>query len=150
MKYAPFKTLLFPYKLKDKIPFFAIFKKRSENHWQALSGSVLTGESTDTAVVRYGLDALGISSDAKYFKLDSRAMIPFEYASDEDWEKEVFVIPEDCFAILIDGSDLLLSEEIEDIKWLEYKNAIEMVKWDSNKTALWELNFRLKKDRKLS
>ena len=34
------------------------------------------------------------------------------------------------------------------IKWVNYDNAMQKLKYDSNKTALWELNERLKNRRK--
>ena len=29
------------------------------------------------------------------------------------------------------------------MEWLSYDEAIKKLKWDSNKNALWELNYRL-------
>jgi len=39
---------------------------------------------------------------------------------------------------------LLLSHEHTEYKWVDYETAREMLKYDSNRTALWELNKRIK------
>lgn len=36
--------------------------------------------------------------------------------------------------------------EKREFKWCTYDEAIKLLEWDSNKTALWELNERLKKE----
>ena len=40
---------------------------------------------------------------------------------------------------------LVLSSEHTEIKWLKYEDAVAILKFDSNKTALYELNERLLK-----
>ena len=39
--------------------------------------------------------------------------------------------------------DFTLSDEHTEFTWGSYELALEMLKWDSNRNALWELNFRL-------
>ena len=43
---------------------------------------------------------------------------------------------------------IILSDEHEKMEWVNYNNAMKKLKYDSNKTALWELNERLKNRRK--
>lgn len=38
----------------------------------------------------------------------------------------------------------MLSSEHKEYRWVEYDEAMRLLKYDSNKTALWELNERLK------
>ena len=59
----------------------------------------------------------------------------------------VYVIPEYSFAIEIkdEDSDIQLSNEHKEYKWVEYDEALKELKYDSNKTALWELNEKLNK-----
>ena len=39
----------------------------------------------------------------------------------------------------------MLGDEHSEIKWASYEEAKELLKFDSNKNALWELNERLKR-----
>ena len=43
--------------------------------------------------------------------------------------------------------DIKLSNEHKEYKWVEYNEAMEKLRYDSNKTALWELNERLIKNK---
>ena len=45
--------------------------------------------------------------------------------------------------------DIHLSSEHKEYKWVEYDEALKKLKYDSNKTALWELNERLKKQNEM-
>ena len=40
---------------------------------------------------------------------------------------------------------LELSQEHTEYEWVDYKTALKRLRYDSNKTALWELNERLTK-----
>ena len=42
--------------------------------------------------------------------------------------------------------EIKLSDEHPEYRWLKYDEAHKMLKWDSDRTALWELNERLKRD----
>lgn len=57
--------------------------------------------------------------------------------------KECFVIPEYVFAVEVRNKSLRLSHEHIEYNWVTYENAWAMLKYDSNRTALWELNRRI-------
>jgi len=44
---------------------------------------------------------------------------------------------------VFNSKELILSDEHEEYGWFSYDECISLLKWDSNKTALWELNRRL-------
>ena len=58
------------------------------------------------------------------------------------WPEDTFVIPEYTFAFEC-KKDVVLSDEHSGIEWLSYDDAMQRLTWDSNKTALYELNCRL-------
>ena len=58
------------------------------------------------------------------------------------WGKQCFVVPEYAFAVKVENTSLHLSHEHTEYGWMEYTCAHAMVKYDSNRTALWELNRR--------
>lgn len=64
--------------------------------------------------------------------------------------EDVFVIKEYCFGVDVNGQEIVLNDEHPEYKWLSYEEAKKLLKWDSDKTALWELNERLKRGCKKS
>ena len=65
------------------------------------------------------------------------------------WGPDIYVIPEYAFAVeIISNDNIQLSNEHKEYKWVEYDEAMKKLKYDSNKTALWELNERIKNDNK--
>ena len=63
-------------------------------------------------------------------------------AKDNVGIKNTFVIPEYSFAFECD-SELTLSNEHTEYKWLTYNEARKLLKWDSNKVAMYEINCKL-------
>ncbi len=60
----------------------------------------------------------------------------------DNWPEDMYVIPEYAFAF--ECKDVIeLSHEHTRYVLLNYKEAQAKLKWDSNKTALYELNCRL-------
>lgn len=57
---------------------------------------------------------------------------------------QILVIPEYCFAVEIVENNILLSKEHSEYKWASIKYAQTILFWDSNKTALFELEERIK------
>ena len=54
------------------------------------------------------------------------------------------VIPEYTFAVRIDTTILKLSQEHTEYEWVDYNTALKRLRYDSNKTALWELDSKIK------
>jgi len=59
-----------------------------------------------------------------------------------NWSKDMYVIPEYSFGFECE-KDIVLSHEHTECVWLTYEQAKNKLKWDSNKTALYELNCQL-------
>ena len=47
-------------------------------------------------------------------------------------------------AVMIDNTILNLSHEHTEYDWVDYETAIKRLRYDSNKTALWELDNKIK------
>ncbi|MGN2638956.1 hypothetical protein ACTD5D_22895 [Nocardia takedensis] len=43
----------------------------------------------------------------------------------------------------VEGEELVLSDEHTGYRWCSFEQAQSLVRWDSNRTALWELEHRL-------
>ena len=54
------------------------------------------------------------------------------------------MIPQYCFGVLVQDGRITLSPEHTTYRWLKYDHAYALLKYDGNRTALWELNQRLR------
>ena len=85
------------------------------------------------------MDAVGIVA------LDSMATMPkYHFNGSDAWGEKVFVVPEYCFAIDVGPHELVLSEQHTEARWVSYREANDLLKWDSNRCALWELSQRIR------
>ena len=85
--------------------------------------------------------------EARFFRLDSRASVPKTAFSPTDhWPQDLLVVPEYSFAVDVSGQEIDLSHEHDKVRWLSFKEATRLLTWESNRTALWELNERLNTD----
>jgi len=75
--------------------------------------------------------------------LTSIATIPAANIRGLIWGKKIIIIPEFSFGVEVPSRKLKLSDEHTQCAWLTCKSALKRLKYDSNKSALWELDFRL-------
>ncbi len=140
---APFQILAIPYR-KGTSMQFCVLHRSDYDQWQFVAGG---GEDTETpieAAVREISEETGIKTD-NIIKLVSMAYVPVNVISKrhrEHWTKDIYVLPEYSFAFEC-THDIELSNEHLEYDWLSYDEAMTRLAWDSNKTALYELNCRL-------
>ena len=142
MDRAPFQVLIFPYRvLPNNDIVYAVFRRDNSTggYWQGIAGGGEVGESTLESAKREAHEEAGIDPDSEYIKLDCRAMIPVVNICGFLWGEDVLVIPEYCFGVGIDHERLVLSGEHIEYRWVTYQEAQNLLRWDSNKSALWEL-----------
>lgn len=137
----PKQVLVFLYKKINNDFLYCIFLRKN-NVWQGISGGVEDDEALIDTVKREVLEETGnVVSDI--IELSSVSSIPVvSVVGDFRFGDDIYVIPEYSFGAYCDG-DIKLSSEHTDYKWMLYDEAINCLKYDSNKTALWELNERL-------
>lgn len=133
------------------IPFFwdkqgnwktVIFQKSKGEWWQFLSGGGEDNENLYETVLREIEEEISVSYIDKLYLLDTINSIPVAAFSKEQragWKNDILVIPENVFAVEIDPEDINLSTEHLQYRIVNYDEAIVKLRWDSNKTALWEL-----------
>jgi dATP pyrophosphohydrolase len=112
--------------------------------WQAIAGG---GEGVETpveAAKREAWEEAGTTPDHPFMALDSHATVPAVHFAAFRGREDVFVIPEHCFAVEVAGDALRLSGEHAEYAWLSYPEADAILRWDSNKNTLWELDRRLR------
>jgi len=141
---APFQVLVFPFMIvDDRDVIYAVFKRSDNGIWQAVAGGGEDDETPLEAAHREAAEEGGIHS-GRIIELDSRFTVPAVEVSGMLWGAKVLVLPEYCFGIEVDNKDLILSDEHDAFRWLNYDDARAILHWDSNKNALWELNYRLR------
>jgi dATP pyrophosphohydrolase len=146
----PFQVLVFPFRiLPNSEILYAVFRRAisTGEFWQGIAGGGESGESPPDAARREAFEEAGIPKNKKYIQLDSIATIPVVSVCGFLWGHDILVIPEFSFGVELDDSSLQLSKEHVEVKWLPFNEAQSILSWDSNKNALWELDYRLRRRR---
>ena len=141
---APFQILAIPYRIVDNSPKYCVFHRADNDQWQFIAGGGEDDETPLEATKRETIEEGGIQAD-KWMVLNSLSYIPVTIISEKcrrHWDKNTYVIPEYTFAFECQ-KDIYLSHEHTECVWLTYEEASQKLKWDSNRTALFELNCRL-------
>lgn len=140
---APFQILAIPYRRNPNLQF-CVFHRADLNQWQFVAGGGEDDETPIASAIREISEETGIKVTS-VTKLISMTYIPANVISEDyrkHWSKDTFVLPEYHFAFEC-TFDIKLSNEHLDCEWLSYLDAMSRLTWDSNKTALYELNCRL-------
>ena len=141
---APYQILAIPYRLTDGVPLFCVLHRADCDQWQFVAGGGEDAETPEEAAIREISEEAGIPA-AEIFPLTAMCYIPAGVISEErraGWPENTFVIPEYAFAFRCVGTPVL-SHEHDAFVWLDYTEAAKRLQWDSNRTALYELNQRL-------
>lgn len=146
MARARYQVLVIPYCIDNGKVQFCLFRRCDIGIWQFIAGG---GEDEDISIIesakREAFEEAGIPKTCDYFKLDTCCSIPSNCFKNAEaiWGKECFVIPEYTFAVSVASTSLQLSQEHTEYIWLPYAEAQNVLQYDSNRTALWELNRRI-------
>jgi dihydroneopterin triphosphate diphosphatase len=138
---APFQVLVIPFRCTDEGSFeYCLFLRKVENYWQGIAGG---GEGNEAAVREFREESGVFNEPRRIVALDSRTSIPVVNIDGFKWGPNCLVIPENTFRIEITIGAIALSNEHKLYRWSNYDGALKMLTWDSNRSALWELNHRL-------
>ena len=140
---AKYQVLIIPFRRKEEQIEFCVFKRKDMNIWQGIAGGGEEGETVIYSAKRELYEETSIK-DIEVIALDSISTIPSCHFKDSiNWGKDLYVVPEYAFTIELSNEEIVLSDEHKEYKWVKYDEAIELLQWDSNKTALWEINERI-------
>lgn len=145
---SPVNVLVLPFRGTRKDGFsYAVFRRSDGDaaSWQAVAGGVEDGETPLEAAQRELEEETGLSPNRRWVELDAHATVPARLFRDwPSWGPDVYVVRELAFgAEVAMGETIRLSDEHAEVRWLSYSDARELLRWDSNRTALWELHTRL-------
>lgn len=148
MARSPFQVLILPYRRvvnEQSIQFeYALFSRYDYPCWQFIAGGAEDDESPLQAAQREAFEEGRIASTCPYMALETMASIPVHHFRESyRWGESLYVVPEYSFAVDVSTAKLHLSYEHNEFAWLAYAEAYARLTYDSNKTALWELNQKL-------
>ncbi len=147
MARAPFQVLVLPFRrLSGGGSEYAALCPADTGRWQGIAGGGEAGESLYQAAIREAGEEAGLPATVRMYRLQTVSSVPVECFSGRDgWPADLYVIAEYCFAADCTGLGLRLSSEHTAAAWDVYSDTANRLHWRSNKTALWELDQRLRK-----
>ena len=137
---APFQILALPYRKQGDDWQFCVLHRADLDQWQFVAGGGEDDETPEQAALREIWEETGVRVK-KLNPLASVSSVPanvFREDACRHWPPDTYVVPEYHFAYLFE-KDILLSHEHTACVWLSYRDAQRALRWDSNKTALYEL-----------
>ena len=147
MSRAKYQVLVILYYIQNEKIHYCLFYRSDMDVWQFIAGG---GEDEDHSVLisakRETMEEASIGVNNDYITLDTISSILancFKNAR-ELWGKKCYVIPEYCFGVKVCTKEITFSAEHIEYEWCDYPTAVKKLKYDSNKTALWELDSRIK------
>ncbi|BCN30912.1 NUDIX hydrolase [Anaeromicropila herbilytica] len=148
MARAKFQVLVIPFIIRDNHIKYGMFLRADMNVWQFIAGGGEDEEIPLEAAKREANEEANIPYDFPYYPLDTCCSISADCFNEEDrqrWGQNCFVVPEYSFAVRVENEELNLSHEHLEYQWLDYDSARKLLKYDSNKVALGELNSRIER-----
>lgn len=142
----PHQILAFPFIKENNWYLYGIFCRNNKKEiWQGIAGGVEDYDTTyKAACIREANEEAGLTDFSNVIELESICTIPVPNVTKEFlWGEDILLIYEHCFGIECKSKNIKLSNEHIKMEWLNYEEAIKKLKWDSNKNALWELNYKL-------
>ena len=147
MARAKYQVLVLPYTIDTTGVRYCVFHRSDMDVWQFIADG---GEDEDNSILvsakREAFEEAGIPMDTPYHKLETQCSIStecFERAR-KLWGEDCLVIPEYSFAVEVLPERIKLSHEHTIYEWLDYETAVQRLKYDSNKVALWELDNKIR------
>ena len=139
----PYQILIFPYRFLQNEIEILIGCRNDNGYWQAISGGGENGENQLETAIRELKEETNLTG-VNWVKLDSMCMLPKIYfQGHEKWHNYPFVIPAYSFMVEAVGVTKVSSEHSE-LKWCSLPEAESILKYDSNKIAVWEIGQRLR------
>ena len=146
MTRAPFQVLVLLHRQAPQGDIeYGIFRRRDHDYWQGIAGGGEDAETPLEAAYRETAEEAGLApAEVVLNQLTSLAMIPAIQFGGMLWGPSLPVIPEYAFGAKCEAqADVNISSEHVEFRWAPYEEAASLLKWDSNRTALWELDYRL-------
>ena len=142
----PYQILSIPYRVVDGKLLFCILRRADSSYWQFIAGGGENGETPTQAAIRETIEEIGVGP-INIKQLTCISYVPAEVIAEsrrQHWDKNIYVIPEYSFAFECDLEPMLSNEHTK-YKWVTYDEGRKLLKWDSNKVAMYEIKCILEK-----
>lgn len=139
---APFQVLVVPFRMIGDHPEYLLMRRADLGVWQWVAGGGEDVETPREAARRELEEETGYLQEPT--ELDSRSAIPvIDVCGSLAYGVKRPILMEFAFAAEVTFTAVRISEEHTEVAWLTYEEARSRLNWDSNRTALWETNFRI-------
>ena len=125
---------------------FALFKREDLAVWHGVGGGGELEETPLDSAKAEAREEAGILPNSRFTQLNSMAYIPVTALAGFVWGPEIPVVPEYSFGVEVESKEIKLSFEHTAYEWFDYEDAYKQLNWVSNKTSLFELNYRISHD----
>jgi dATP pyrophosphohydrolase len=128
-------------------PRYAIFRRADDGNWQSVSGGVETGETTADTARRETAEETTLSAANPLYRLDMTSGVEKAcFTASQHWPDTLYIVRKHYFALdaTEDDTEIVLSAEHSEFQWATYEQAYQKLRYDDDKTALWELDTRLR------
>ncbi len=144
MRRQPKQVLVFPFIKQNADIKYCIFYRNDLKVWQGISGGVEKYENNLQTVIRESYEEAHITNHKRIIKLKSCCYISVvDVVGSFLWGRDTALVKENAYGIEVITENISISNEHTEYKWCDFEEAKILLHWDSNKTALWELNHRL-------
>jgi dATP pyrophosphohydrolase len=143
----PLQVIVFPFRVTAAAPEYAIFRRADDRCWQGVAGGVEEGEDLVTAARREAAEEAGLAGGCPMHKLDMVSGVArIWFAASRHWPDGLYIVAKHYFATDVTGepAPVVLSREHSEFGWAPYGEASAALSYDDDKTALWELDARLR------
>jgi dATP pyrophosphohydrolase len=146
MARAPYNVLVYLYRRTGDGTFeYALLKRADAGFWQGVTGGGEDDEAPLETARRETYEETGLFPAAPFLQLDTVEPVPVTCFRDSYlWGEDLYVIPQYTFGVEVETEELVLSSEHTAYRWLRYEEADRLLVYTGNRTALWELNQRLR------
>jgi dATP pyrophosphohydrolase len=143
---APLNVLVYPYLQVGESKYEYVLLRRADvGWWQGVTGGAEDDETPLQAARRETFEETGIAPDAAFLRLDTVISVRVTYfGASHLWGDELYVIPMYCYGVRAPDRRIALSYEHTEARWCSFEAAHDLAHFDGNKTALWELDRRLR------
>jgi dATP pyrophosphohydrolase len=142
----PIQVIVFPFRVTAAGPEYAIFRRAHDGCWQGVAGGVEEGEDLVMAARRETAEEAGLAGGNPVYKLDMVSGVARTcFAASRHWPSGLYIVVKHHFAMDVtrDPAPVVLSHEHSEFSWASYAEASAALRYDDDKTALWELDARL-------
>ena len=143
---APYNVLVLPFCRTSDDILYCILKRKDLGIWQFVAGGGEGEEAPPAAARREAYEEAGIPATLEYRQLASMCHVPVDQFSAEarrHWGQK-YVIPVYSFAVELDHPKIRISREHTGFRWCTYTEAVQLLHFDLDRTALYELKERIR------